>query len=62
VRLAGRCFIMSSDAFLDPGFNKNMLWHKLLLLSSIIQKSICCCLTVTLALSDVPIARKLRTC
>jgi hypothetical protein len=44
---------MSSDAFLDLGFNKNMLWHKLSLFSSIIQKSICCCLTMTLALSKV---------
>ena len=52
VRLAVRCFIVSSDAYLDMGFNKNMLWHKLLLLSSIIEKSICCCLTVTLALSN----------
>ena len=25
VRLAVRCFIMSSDAYLDLGFNKNML-------------------------------------
>ena len=53
VRLAARCFIKSSDAFLDLGFNKNMLWHKFLLLSSIIRGSICCFLTVALALSNI---------
>ena len=53
VMLAARCFIMSFDAFLDLGFNKNILWHKFLLLSSIIQESICCCPTVTLALGNI---------